>query len=502
MASNLRQRVVAGWARFVAWQQHSQARPPVDVNDPMGGALSDGEVLIAFAAQDRRSIDETKVLAYTTAAARVADVRSVGSRPTPAEATAFWTAYNALAVQNAPMSAHSVRTSIKLNRKRFAAALATPTAVTGLLALLVFYACLSLQGFWVAGKELIERAEALDKGKSELATEIGRNAADLARARSGMEARFNELARLGAWPGSVAVSAQKTLDNPRAAALHAQLQMSRTALDELRLQADTLNKRLDAISSRSRPLETLMLKWHERAGKVCNWRPLGLQVAAFMCPVEVLDIAAADGRGALRKEIEELEGKLKSASRKSDSERFGPRGVVLQGARGALPGVDDDESAPDWSRFAYLGPHRMDQIELQEKRQKLARDDADHFNRIISEVRMITANLGAYLIALTMGLLGALTFIMRSLSQQLREHTYVPVPISEMLVRLCLGAIAGVFGSLLASSGDPAFKSLPPMFIPFVFGYGIEILFSMLDRVVRSFTQADNAQGVSGTNRA
>ena len=117
---------------------------------------------------------------------------------------------------------------------------------------------------------------------------------------------------------------------------------------------------------------------------------------------------------------------------------------------------------------------------------------ADNFRNIVVEVRLIAANISAYLIAMALGVLGALTFILRALTTQLREHTYVPVSVSISVVRIVLGAIAGVFGSMLAP-GNEVSKSLPPLFVPFIFGYGIEILFSMLDKTVRAFTQPESA---------
>ena len=44
---------------------------------------------------------------------------------------------------------------------------------------------------------------------------------------------------------------------------------------------------------------------------------------------------------------------------------------------------------------------------------------------------------------------------------------------------------------MLAPGTEGALKGLPPLIVPFVFGYGIEILFSIMDRVVGSFTQQD-----------
>ncbi|MFN0099099.1 MAG: hypothetical protein ACKVS7_10525, partial [Gemmatimonadaceae bacterium] len=70
--------------------------------------------------------------------------------------------------------------------------------------------------------------------------------------------------------------------------------------------------------------------------------------------------------------------------------------------------------------------------------------------------------------------------------------------LSAGVVRVCLGAIAGVFGSMALATSEPSISSLPPLVIPFVLGYGLEILFSFLDRVVGMFSQGDASVGQPG----
>jgi hypothetical protein len=124
-------------------------------------------------------------------------------------------------------------------------------------------------------------------------------------------------------------------------------------------------------------------------------------------------------------------------------------------------------------------------------RRELASEEANLQRKTAHEVRIILGNLATYIVPLIMGLLGALAYILQLLTTQLRDHTYVPTSVSGNVVRLCLGAIAGVFGALLAPGSDAVLKGLPPLFIPFVFGYGIEILFALLNRIVKSFTQSE-----------
>ena len=94
-------------------------------------------------------------------------------------------------------------------------------------------------------------------------------------------------------------------------------------------------------------------------------------------------------------------------------------------------------------------------------------------------------------IPMLMGLLGASTYMLRLLVLQLKTSTFTPRFPSLSLVRLVLGMIVGVLGgSLLPVIGEGGIKALPPLAMPFVFGYAIEVLFAGLDKLVSSFTPA------------
>ncbi len=492
-AATLLQRLSTRVQHGCTWLHKTLDKPhadsPVDLADPMGGALKDAELLVAFAAQSRRSIEPKKVLALTTAVAQAAQLRAAGGQPTAAERAAFWTAYDEFAVDIAPLSAHSIRASVRVNSRRFPLSLATPTAVNALLAIAVFYVCLSLQGFWVAGKEMIERAETLDKQKAELNLKLSRNDGETARIQNRIDQKRDHLCRLGdcAWPRAGMNPASKpAADGATLAALRAEQALALGEYDE-KFQVDReLSRDMRALSDRSRPLEVLMTQWHERARGVCDASLLGSRPLTFVCPVEA--IKAQDNRATLRSNIDALRDQLKqsrtarlnttatSSQAQLGQERPPPEAALYARAMSR-------QSPADWQA----------EQDLRALEQQLGSLDADHFGRVVVEARLIVANLGTYLIAMVMGLLGALTYILRTLSQQLRDHTYVPVSASLSVVRICLGAIAGVFGSLLVPVSETGLKSLPPLFIPFVFGYGIEILFSLLDKVVRSFTQAEPA---------
>jgi hypothetical protein len=55
---------------------------------------------------------------------------------------------------------------------------------------------------------------------------------------------------------------------------------------------------------------------------------------------------------------------------------------------------------------------------------------------------------------------------------------------------VCLGMIGGVVGGLLFADSDKqtALSAIPPIALPFFFGYAVEVVFAFLDRIVKAFT--------------
>jgi hypothetical protein len=91
-----------------------------------------------------------------------------------------------------------------------------------------------------------------------------------------------------------------------------------------------------------------------------------------------------------------------------------------------------------------------------------------------------------YLLPLLYGILGAATYVLRSLSRQIKEMTYSETTGIQHLLHISLGALAGImvgwFSSLI--QGDSFVGSISPMAIAFLVGYNIELLFTKMDEIV------------------
>jgi hypothetical protein len=98
-----------------------------------------------------------------------------------------------------------------------------------------------------------------------------------------------------------------------------------------------------------------------------------------------------------------------------------------------------------------------------------------------------------YLLPILYGLLGAITYVLRILGSQIKNLSYTSESNIGYRLRMVLGALAGLSiawfvqptGHALESK---AFATLSPFAIAFLAGYGVELLFSAMDRLIGAFT--------------
>ncbi len=113
------------------------------------------------------------------------------------------------------------------------------------------------------------------------------------------------------------------------------------------------------------------------------------------------------------------------------------------------------------------------------------------------ELELATSFVGGFLLPVLYGMLGAIAFVLRRLSddnltreagRQLRNRYSLRVPI---------GALSGLAaGWLLQPSAGSVTASLSPFALAFVAGYGSDLVFAAMDRIVAAFTTSPGAQPV------
>ncbi len=94
--------------------------------------------------------------------------------------------------------------------------------------------------------------------------------------------------------------------------------------------------------------------------------------------------------------------------------------------------------------------------------------------------------IGSYILPLFYGLLGAFAYVLRGLSEEIREITYSVDSDIKYILRITLGALAGLAVGLVFVPDTDHFVTLnlPPLTLAFIAGYSIEFLFTAIDRFV------------------
>ncbi len=101
-----------------------------------------------------------------------------------------------------------------------------------------------------------------------------------------------------------------------------------------------------------------------------------------------------------------------------------------------------------------------------------------------------------WLLPLLYGALGAMVFVVRTLSVQARDRLFRKEALVSLILRVFLGMISGLaigwFWTVKpqgATPGGPmSVSTLSPFALAFVAGYGVELFFALLDKIVSTFT--------------
>jgi len=119
----------------------------------------------------------------------------------------------------------------------------------------------------------------------------------------------------------------------------------------------------------------------------------------------------------------------------------------------------------------------------------IARIDTEAFN-IANYIYTFNNNLIPFLY----GAFGACIFMLRQAEEQLRERTFDPRRLPEQRNRLVLGTLSGgVIVLLYSSGGSEANVKITEAALGFIGGYSIDLLFSLLDRIVNTLKPAEES---------
>ena len=105
--------------------------------------------------------------------------------------------------------------------------------------------------------------------------------------------------------------------------------------------------------------------------------------------------------------------------------------------------------------------------------------------------RTVISRLNDVYLPLLLGFLGAHAYILRRMSKDISDRAFAKGSAFNHIVRIGLGALAGLASTWLLTPevvGGASFKALPVWALAFVAGYGIELVFAFMDRIIAAFT--------------
>jgi len=103
-----------------------------------------------------------------------------------------------------------------------------------------------------------------------------------------------------------------------------------------------------------------------------------------------------------------------------------------------------------------------------------------------------------WFLPLLYGALGAMVYVVRTLSIQARDRLYRKEALVALNLRVYLGMISGLAigwfwnhdSTSISQTGVVSITALSPFALAFVAGYGVELFFTLLDKIVSAFTTA------------
>jgi chaperonin cofactor prefoldin len=223
----------------------------------------------------------------------------------------------------------------------------------------------------------------------------------------------------------------------------------------------------------------------------------GSQIASIERQIQELDAQLRedpDGSEKIREtrtQIENLEAQLNTPGRNQETDSD-----QILSLRSKLDDLTSWVNQPGLAD-QIISQLNKDRERLKEEKSALERQQQGDLNRETSRQAQLAAQfvlgiLQSYILPLLYGILGAGTYVLRSLSKEIEEETFSDEKRTQHLLRVSLGALAGIlvgwFSFLIPSETTTFVGSISPLAIAFLVGYNIELFFSLMDRALFSIT--------------
>lgn len=445
-------------------------------------AVDDAQILVHYAASKcKRDIDAATLTPLITAKRYLEENKPVDTK-TEAE---FWLAYQNIWKLVAPATAGSIKAT-----KRNTAPKIVSRYV--LFTILVFIVVLLLQIYWVIGNQLTGQLAELLQKETELSQEISANRDEY----SAIELRFKR----EEWDS-------ESFKTNGVYTFYSSPDWERDTLENLSTKAK-LETDLASLKSQLERNSAVLLVWSnpwkwliersvERASSA-GIDQYASQIASIERQIKELDaqlLEDPDGSKKIleaRKQINNLENQLTELEKNQEA-----NSDQILSLRSNLDNLINWVNQPGLAD-QIISQLNQDRERLKEEKTTLERQKQADINRETSRQAQLAAQfvlsiLQSYLLPLFYGILGAGTFVLRSLSKEVEDETFSDEKGTQHLLRVSLGALAGIlvgwFSFLIPSETTTFVGSISPFAIAFLVGYNIELFFSLMDRALFSITE-------------
>lgn len=388
--------------------------------------------------------------------------------PLPERESAFLKLCDELAVAMAPVSAQSIRYTLRANAQR----VFWPTVLATIWAVVVFLIIVNLQGYWAVGKRFVDLVNKQSAEREALFVRSGVIDDNVARLNRRSEAppSVEECKEAGSRKPKPAEATESRELAKRCAQAEQNREQIDDELNRLRLeQRPPIDREINKLADLSAPVITVLNDLYALQ------RPLSRIVFFWRASTTDWDARFHEEK----KEIEKERANRTAAIEKARSDAVSNAVDAQRAAQQASP-------FPRWfaeRQKVMFANQELKSIEERAKA-KIAVIEERRSRGLIHRIVIALDILQSYVIPALMGLLGALVFVLRDLGTRLRNYAYVPDSLAHGVGRVVVGTIAGVLAGWLLPSTDSIAKSIPPLVIPFMFGYSVEVLFRLLDKTI------------------
>jgi chemotaxis protein histidine kinase CheA len=466
---------------FKMGEQTGDPKPKSISKEPFAKAVDDAQILVHYAVSKcKRDIDDKTLTTLITAKRYIDENKSIDAK-TEAE---FWLAYQHIWKLVAPATAGS----IKATRSNIA-----PKTVNWyiLFTILVLIAVLVLQIYWVIGNQLTAQLAELLKRETELSQEITTNRDEY----NAIEMRFKQ----NEWDS-------ESFKTNGLYIFYSSPDWERDTLDNLstkvKLETDlaSLKSQLEGNSAVlliwGNPWKSLIEKSVEST-KLAAIDQYASQTASINRQLKELNaqlLEDPDGSKKIRevrKQMDNLQKQLIELERNQET-----NSDQILSLRSKLDNLTNWINQPGLTDLV-VSQLNQDIERLNEDKTTLERQQQGDVNRETSRqaqlaTQFVLAILQSYLLPLLYGILGAGTFVLRSLSKEIEDETFSDEKGTKHLLRVSLGALAGIlvgwFSFLIPNETTTFVGSISPFAIAFLVGYNIELFFALMDRALFSIT--------------